>query len=94
MNKRQNLRASNRVEGRLQVLGIGQGPMPCTVEFMEGGSVRALAEQPASAGAPIMLEVHEQWLTGEVVSCRPLLEGYALSLHLHGDDGLERGERI
>lgn len=68
--------------------------MPCVVESMAGGLVRALAAHPVSAGAPVMLEVHERWLTGEVVSCRPLLEGYALSLHLHGHGSLERGERI
>jgi hypothetical protein len=68
--------------------------MPCAVEFMAGGRVRASAAHPVSAGAPVMLEMQERWLTSEVVSCRPMLEGYALSLHLHGDGGSGRGEGI
>lgn len=94
MNDRQIPRASNRFEGRLQVLGAGHAPMPCLVEFTAGGSARTLAPRPVSAGAPVMLEMKERWLTAEVVSCRPLLEGYALSLHLHGVGGSERGEGI
>jgi len=94
VNQRQNPRTSHRVEGRLQVLGAGQAPMPCVVESMAGGGVRASAAHPVSAGAPVMLEMHERWLTGEVVSCRPLLEGYVLSLHLHGDGSSGSGEGI
>lgn len=94
MNQRLSLRAASRVEARLQVLGAGHAPMPCAVEFMAGGRVRASAAHPVSAGAPVMLEMQERWLTSEVVSCRPMLEGYALSLHLHGDGGSGRGEGI
>jgi hypothetical protein len=93
VNERQNARPSDRFQGRLQVLGDGQAPMPCVVEFVAGGRVRAVAGHPVRVGVPVMLDMQDRWLTAEVVSCRPLLEGYALSLHLHGDGAIRQREQ-
>jgi len=85
MDRRERQTGPTRFTGRLQVLGPRRDEMSCAIDFGAGGTAQATAPRHVRVGAPVMIQVQGEWLAGEVVQCRSLLEGYTLSLHLHDD---------